>query len=136
MRKTLQVCFLVFIIANFTGFIYPSLAAPEILIAQTVQCQPDGNTLEMRKCASNQYQIADQKLNQTYQKLMGQLSPERKKRLIEAQRAWIAFRDKTCSFESSQVLGGTAEPLFLTQCLAKVTQQRVQDLQNYLAEIK
>ncbi|CAD0229366.1 MULTISPECIES: lysozyme inhibitor LprI family protein [Planktothrix] len=136
MRKTLQVCFLVFIIANFTAFVNLSLATPETLIAQNVQCKPDGNTLEMRKCASDQYQIADQKLNQTYQKLIGQLSPERKKRLIEAQRAWISFRDKTCSFESSQVLGGTAEPLFLTLCLAKVTQQRVQDLQDYLAKIK
>ena len=135
MRKTLQVCFLVFIIANFTAFVNLSLATPETLIAQNVQCKPDGNTLEMRKCASDQYQIADQKLNQTYQKLIGQLSPERKKRLIEAQRAWISFRDKTCSFESSQVLGGTAEPLFLTLCLAKVTQQRVQDLQDYLAKI-
>ena len=136
MRKTLQVCFLVFIIANFTAFVNLSLATPETLIAQNVQCKPDGNTLEMRKCASDQYQIADQKLNQTYQKLIGQLSPERKKRLIEAQRDWISFRDKTCSFESSQVLGGTAEPLFLTLCLAKVTQQRVQDLQDYLAKIK
>ncbi|WRH66121.1 MAG: lysozyme inhibitor LprI family protein [Planktothrix sp. GU0601_MAG3] len=136
MGKLLQVCLPVLIIANFTVFLSPSSATPEILIAQTVKCKPDGNTLEMRKCASDQYQIADQKLNQTYKKLMAQLSPERKKRLIEAQRAWISFRDKTCSFESSQVLGGTAEPLFLTQCLAKVTQQRVQDLQNYLAEIK
>jgi uncharacterized protein YecT (DUF1311 family) len=126
----------VFIIANFTFFVYPSLAAPEILIAQNIQCNPNGNTFEMRKCAADNYALADKKLNQTYQKLIGQLSPERKKRLIEAQRAWISFRDKTCSFESSQALGGTAEPLFLTQCLAKVTQQRVQDLQNYLAEIK
>lgn len=136
MQKILTLCFLVFVITNFPIFVYSSFAAPETQISQTVQCKPDGNTLEMRKCASDQYQIADQKLNQTYQKLMGQLSPERKKRLIEAQRAWISFRDKTCSFEASEVLGGTAEPLFLTQCLAKVTQQRVQDLQNYLAEIK
>ncbi|OIP71318.1 MAG: hypothetical protein AUK43_06500 [Oscillatoriales cyanobacterium CG2_30_40_61] len=136
MQKTFTVYLLVLVIANFQIFVYPSFAAPETQISQTVQCQPDGNTLEMRKCASDQYQIADQKLNQTYQKLIGQLSPERKKRLIEAQRAWISFRDKTCSFESSQVLGGTAEPLLLTQCLANVTQQRVRDLQNYLAEIK
>lgn len=136
MRRFLPVFFLLFLIANFWFYIDPSWAAPPIVIAQNIQCKPNGTTLEMKKCATDQYAVADKKLNQNYQTLIAQLSPERKQRLIEAQRAWISFRDKTCRFESSEVLGGSAESLFLTTCLTKVTQQRVQDFQNYLAQIK
>ena len=135
MQRLLQVFFLGFMLASFTVFGSPSHAVAQTVITQNIQCKPNGNNLEMIKCASDEYAIADKKLNQTYQKLISQLSPERKQRLIEAQRAWISFRDKTCRFEASEVLGGSAEPLFLTHCLTKVTQQRVQDFQNYLAEI-
>lgn len=136
MRRLLPVFFLLFLMVNFLFFVNPSWATAPIMIAQNIQCNPNGTTLEMKKCASDQYAVADKKLNQNYQTLIGQLSPERKQRLIEAQRAWISFRDKTCRFESSEVLGGSAESLFLTTCLTKVTQQRVQDFQNYLAQIK
>ncbi len=132
MKRLLSIVFLGSFIANFTVCINSSLAKPPMVISQNVKCKPDGNTLEMRQCAADQYAIADQKLNQTYQQLIRQLSTQRKQRLIEAQRAWISFRDKTCEFESSQMLGGSAEPLLRTTCLTRVTQQRVQDLQNYL----
>lgn len=136
MKRLLSVVFLGSFIANFTVSMNSSFAQPATVISQNVKCKPDGNTLEMRKCADDQYAIADKKLNQTYQQLISQLSPQRKQRLIEAQRAWISFRDKTCQFESSQMLGGSAEPLLRTTCLTRVTQQRVQDLQNYLADLK
>ena len=111
-----------------------SLAFPSFVLAQNIRCKPDGNTAEMKKCAADEYAIADKRLNQIYQQLIPQLRGEQKQRLIQAQRTWIQFRDQTCRFESSQVLGGTAEGLFFTNCLTKVTQQRTQDLQRYLTE--
>lgn len=111
-----------------------SLALPFPVSAQTIQCKPDGNTSELKKCAADEYAIADKRLNQIYQQLIPKLRAEQKQRLIQAQRTWIQFRDQTCRFESSSYLGGTAEGLFFTTCLTKVTRQRTQDLQQYLTE--
>ncbi|OCQ94705.1 hypothetical protein BCD67_04375 [Oscillatoriales cyanobacterium USR001] len=101
--------------------------------AQNVRCNPSGSTIEMRKCASDSYKAADKKLNEVYQKYISKMSGERKNRLIEAQRAWIVFRDTTCSFEGAEALGGTLEPLLVTSCLGRVTNERTAYLEKYFA---
>lgn len=112
-----------------------SPAQSEYLIAQAVKCNPNGNTLEMRKCASDSYAVADKKLNQVYQQNISKLSGEYKNRLIQAQRAWITFRDATCNFEAAEALGGTLEPLLYTGCLERVTSERTAYLQRYFANL-
>lgn len=118
----------------FLGVAIASLTFPSPVLSQTIQCKRDGNTAQLKKCAADDYAVADKRLNQVYQQLIGQLRGEQKQRLIQAQRTWIQFRDQNCRFVSSQALGGTAEGLFLTTCLTKVTQQRTQDLQEYINE--
>lgn len=113
-------------IAVFSFCLTPSPA-----IAQPIQCNPAGNTAEMKVCATENYQAADRQLNQVYQSLISQLSGEQKTRLIDAQRSWIDFRDKTCRFEAAEASGGTLEGLLLTQCLARVTAERSANLQAY-----
>lgn len=104
--------------------------------AQDVKCNPAGNTVEMRKCASDSYAAADKKLNQVYQQHISKLSGEYKNRLIQAQRAWITFRDTTCNFEAGYALGGTLEPLLYARCLGRVTSERTAYLQQYFAEVE
>lgn len=129
-----------------TSLLIAAIAFPSVLvssseeatlgnqIAQQIKCNENGSTLEMRKCASDKYQVADKKLNQVYQQLSSQVKGEEKNRLIEAQRAWIVFRDKTCSFEAAQALGGTLEPLLLTSCLGRVTSERAATLEKYVSD--
>lgn len=74
------------------------------------------------------YQSADRRLNQFYQQLLQRLDPNRKQKLETAELAWIAFRDATCGFEASS--GGNAAR---NQCLTRLTNQRNQQLQGYLA---
>ena len=101
--------------------------------AQDVKCNPAGNTLEMRKCASERYAAADKKLNQVYQQNISKLSGEYKSRLIKAQTTWITFRDTTCNFEAGYALGGTLEPLLYIGCLERVTSERTAYLQQYFS---
>ncbi|XGV98332.1 MAG: lysozyme inhibitor LprI family protein [Leptolyngbya sp. BL-A-14] len=77
---------------------------------------------------SSNYKTADQRLNQRYQQLLQRLEPSRKQKLETAELAWIAFRDSACSFEASG--GGNAAR---NQCLTRLTVQRNQQLQGYLA---
>ncbi|MEM6403573.1 MAG: lysozyme inhibitor LprI family protein, partial [Cyanobacteria bacterium P01_D01_bin.116] len=101
-------------------------------IAQKVNCNNAQTTLEMRVCADNNYGEADKKLNQVYQQLKPKLGSSQQNKLVTAQRAWIQFRDKSCTFEGAFAEGGTLEPILKLNCLADVTEQRVKDLERYL----
>jgi uncharacterized protein YecT (DUF1311 family) len=104
-------------------------------IAQQVDCTNPMTTVDMRMCAGREAETADRKLNQVYQQLSSKLSGQQKERLITAQLAWIKFRDQTCAYEQGRFEGGTFAPVALASCLARVTQQRTQDLDNYLQEV-
>ena len=81
-----------------------------------------------KRASGGNYKVADRQLNQLYQKLRQGLEPDRKRKLETAELAWIAFRDSACGFEASG--GGNAAR---NQCLTRLTNQRNQQLQEYLA---
>jgi uncharacterized protein YecT (DUF1311 family) len=106
----------------------------EKLMAETIKCNKSGTTIEMKQCAAEEYKIADQKLNLVYKQLISQLKGEQKKRLIDAEVAWINFRDKSCNFESADALGGTLEGLIYANCLVRMTNDRTTYFENYIKE--
>jgi uncharacterized protein YecT (DUF1311 family) len=76
---------------------------------------------------------ADQALNQTFRKIQKRLDDEAgKARLVKAQRAWIAFRDAECTFQSSGDDGGSAAPMVAAACQADLTRDRTRQLKAYL----
>ncbi|BAY27328.1 hypothetical protein NIES2100_71510 [Calothrix sp. NIES-2100] len=104
----------------------------KIQLAQKLNCNNAQSQAEINQCAQISYQNADKKLNQAYKQLLPTLSSSRKQKLITAQQAWIKFRDTSCQFETSQYEGGTIAPTIYFGCLEKTTQQRTQQLQEYL----
>ncbi len=54
--------------------------------------------------------------------------------LLEAQRAWLSYRDAQCRLEGYSFLGGSAQPMIISGCLARLTRQRTQELRD-LAEV-
>ena len=114
-------------------FASPNLArSNSYKIVQRVNCNSPQTTLEMRTCANRSYEVADKKLNQVYGQLKPKLRAKQQTRLVDAQRAWIQFRDKSCAFEAGDAEGGTLEPILKLNCLGDVTKQRVKDLEGYL----
>jgi uncharacterized protein YecT (DUF1311 family) len=77
---------------------------------------------------------ADQALNQTFKKIQKRLDDDAggKARLVKAQRAWIAFRDAECTFQSSGDDGGSAAPMVAAGCRADLTNDRTKQLKAYL----
>ncbi len=53
--------------------------------------------------------------------------------LLEGQRAWLAYRDAQCRLEGYQFLGGSAQPMIVSGCLAALTRHRTKELRD-LAE--
>jgi uncharacterized protein YecT (DUF1311 family) len=112
----------------------PTSGARDRQLAQRPNCNNPQTQSEMNICASIAYQNADRKLNQVYQQLLPKLSAARKQKLINAQQAWIKFRDSSCEFERSASEGGSMAPMIYGFCLADVTEQRTKDLQRYLED--
>jgi uncharacterized protein YecT (DUF1311 family) len=103
-------------------------------IAQQPNCKSPQTTLDMNMCSSQEFKAADTKLNQLYQQLRPKLNSKQQQRLTVAQRTWIKFRDETCNYEAGQFEGGSLAPSTYGYCRARVTQERVKDLEDYLKQ--
>jgi uncharacterized protein YecT (DUF1311 family) len=53
--------------------------------------------------------------------------------LRASQRAWITFRDNTCAAEGWTMHGGSAEPMVIYACRARVSATRADELENMAA---
>jgi uncharacterized protein YecT (DUF1311 family) len=85
-------------------------------------------------CAGAARDKADAALNGVYRQIVARLAgdPDKTKRLIEAEKAWIAFRDAECAFANSDSEGGTIHSMEVTLCEEKLTTARTQQLRRYL----
>lgn len=128
-------CFMSFAINGSSYRVSAVTVNQALLLAQKIDCQNAQSTAAMSQCAVMEAEKADQKLNQTYQQLKSKLPTSQKKRLTDAQLAWINFRDKDCAFAGGEFEGGSFAPVAETLCLARVTNQRVSDLNGYLEDL-
>jgi len=87
----------------------------------------------MSMCGYYHWVGADIQLNRSYNNLLNKLGTKAaKNKLINAQRAWLAFRDATCKYESDGMSSGTGESVLYNGCLATVTEERNLKLMEYL----
>jgi len=100
----------------------------------TVDCANANDQATMNRCAGQAFKAADKELNTLYQQITGRLkdNPEGMKLLVNAQRAWIGFRDAECKFSASGVAGGSVYPLIYSGCMTSTTKARVEALKQYL----
>ncbi|MFL1524664.1 lysozyme inhibitor LprI family protein [Pseudomonas sp. O230] len=103
-------------------------------VAHAVDCDNAADQATMNQCAVQQNKAADKELNVLYQQITERLkgSPDSKKLLVGAQRAWIGFRDAECKFSASGVEGGSVYPLIYSNCVTDLTKARVEALKTYL----
>jgi uncharacterized protein YecT (DUF1311 family) len=100
--------------------------------AHAADCKSqDLNMMEMTQCADQRLKSTDAELNTVYAALMKKIEAPDQKRLRDAERAWIAFRDSECLFRiGGEDQGGTLWPMLELQCKADMTEARVKDLRE------
>ncbi len=108
----------------------------ETVVAQGLNCDDSANLnqQQMNQCAQISYKKDDEELNKAYQELLPKLQESRRKKLVEAQKIWIEFRDASCAFERSAVEGGTMAPTIYYGCLGETTQARTKQLKEYISQ--
>lgn len=116
---------------------------PVAAMAQEVDCANAITQSEMNACAFADWEATDKALNAAYKKArlvmqnldadLPELERGAEAALKTGQKAWITFRDATCMAEGYVMHGGSAEPLLVYGCMARLTEQRTTDL-NLMGE--
>lgn len=114
--------------------------APLRAEAPDVDCDAPQVQMEMTYCAEQDWKEADAELNDAYRAAMEAMRdidanlPADQQGAIDtlrdAQRAWIAYRDKACAAYGYLARGGTMEPMLIYQCNAELTAQRTDELEQ------
>lgn len=115
------------------------LIAPLLVIAAAragdrgIDCSQAMTQYEMNACANGKFEAAQRRLEETYHHVMA-MHEDRgaRAKLVSAERAWMAFRDAECTFETADSEGGSIYPMLYSMCLAKLTAAHTQELERYL----
>jgi uncharacterized protein YecT (DUF1311 family) len=102
--------------------------------AQASDCKDGGsNQSEMNICAAEAFDAADAALNATYKKIMAcvKAGGEDGRLLLDAQRAWLRYRDAQCKFQGADFEGGSAQPMIVSGCLRALTLLRIKELTEF-----
>ncbi len=95
----------------------------------------------MKECAYRDFQVEEKKMHAAYDKLIDLFKTlgkdeeqngfafykELYQRLIDAQLAWVFFRDAECELHAESI-GGSLEGLEVTGCMTRMTEQRTEVL--------
>lgn len=101
--------------------------------APALDCS-NGPQSALNECAAAGFHAADAQLNTAYQAVTRRLTDTPARRsLVEAQRAWIRFRDAECEFDTRSSEGGSIRPLLFSGCQKRLTERRTADLNAYLS---
>lgn len=93
-------------------------------------CNEEMSTNAIYQCEANRLTTEDVRLNDNYKKLMSKLDKVGQKKLLTAQRAWIAFKDADCKYNADEMRDGSFEKVLLISCLASMTKERADALQD------
>ncbi|MDJ0977362.1 MAG: lysozyme inhibitor LprI family protein [Erythrobacter sp.] len=107
-------------------------------------CEDPTSQQEMNWCAAREYEAADQALNEQWSIVRAKMKardasfekyqpdgdgrPGHFESLLEAQRAWLTYRDAHCRVDGYSVRGGSLEPMLVAQCKTSLTKARTQEL--------
>lgn len=89
---------------------------------------------EMNEVAKKEFEKSDNELNELYNLLLKSLSGENKQKLVNAQKAWVKYRDAHCQAVTDLYQGGSAFYLIKYSCLKEITEQRIVVLKSAYQE--
>jgi uncharacterized protein YecT (DUF1311 family) len=91
-------------------------------------------TVGMNIKARAELEVLEGSLAHTVQDFMEECSPARKESLIEAQRAWLEFRDRDAELASLLAEGGTLASMLYVGHQISLTEQRIKEMRLMQAD--
>lgn len=118
------------------------LSVPMLALADDHRPQdwPEGSAMHTGRTAQLRFAAADKQLNDTYQKLLKAMPEDEadhypRKVVVEAQRAWIRYRDASCALHG-ELNGGVRmwKSAKAVLCKADTTEKRTAELEQLLVD--
>lgn len=107
-----------------------------------VDCANTSVQSELTNCAYQEYERSDAELNRIWKDAKAtaeaddEIAPDDglsgAEALLKSQRGWIDYRDGTCMLYGFEARGGSMEPMLVSMCLTRVTNERIKELQGYI----
>lgn len=92
----------------------------------------DGTNTAWGQCGGDWMARADKALNDAWKKVHAGITDDAtSKALLDEQRAWNAYKEKSCLFYASGYFGREGEVLSYPSCRAEVIEARTSDLNAY-----
>lgn len=127
------------------------LASSGMALAQEdppLDCANAMSQADMNQCAYMDFEKADKELNTVYKEALKSATEADKeaaemdeayvgavKALKKAQRAWIDYRDGHCDGVGYEAVGGSMQPMLISGCQARLTEQRTKELRELIEGI-
>ncbi len=108
------------------------LALLRVGAAEGASCGDLTTQNEMNACVARDAQKVDDKLNATFKQLQAKIQANHRPKLIAAEKAWLAYRDAQCAFNTLGTEGGSIQPMVQALCLKDLTSQQVKVLEQQL----
>lgn len=94
-------------------------------VPAAAECDAPQTQAEITACAARDGNAADAALNAAYRQAMARLRDDDRQRLRDAQRAWLQFRDRECSFRTHPYADGSVHATARAACVTALTRERV-----------
>ncbi|XSG83528.1 MAG: lysozyme inhibitor LprI family protein [Methyloligella sp. ZOD6] len=97
-------------------------------------CKDQETTADALSCYERHTAIWDRLLNDWYSEARKKLDSASSKALRDAQRAWVAFRDKKCGFWTTRYSGGSYSSVIDADCIQEETGRRAIEMHEIWKE--
>ena len=117
---------------------------PETFLNETTNCADTTDLAVMNDCAVKVYQQVDKRLQELYQQLLPPkpssteyplLNANEKKLFQKSNASWLKYRDDYCNFATQAVRNEPGYPFHKYDCLRRLTQQYIQNLEKYIEDL-
>lgn len=124
----------------FTAFLFSQEKATHKIDLELKDCLAKSENMTaagMSQCLYNSLDSWDLELNATYKILLTKLDSNAKKKLTEAQKQWIKFKDKEIEFIDATYgkAEGTSWRVIRIDKILNLTRLRTEELQSLLVEL-
>jgi uncharacterized protein YecT (DUF1311 family) len=116
--------------ACLLSILIPAAGRAQHMNAADVPCNRPSSNAAQGECFAKASEAAEKELNAFYAQVRAKLSADERADLLETQRAWLKYRDLTCTAEYKLYGGGTGGPVTRMACLSAVTQERIATLRT------
>ena len=102
-----------------------------------LSCKDPQDQSSMTQCAALDFETADKALNALWPKIKSTAEAADKDTgkheyadaLLASQRAWLAYLEAQCKWQGFDMHGGSGEPMLYYGCKARLTTERIKELQ-------